>query len=73
MTAYQDFQTEYNRLFNWRSLWTRLANRKPKGWRSRLQFRADAIERKAQLANDRILSLMHEYDKVKADQSGEAE
>ena len=56
----EEFQQEYERLFKWRELWTRLANTFRKG--PRLQSRQEAIERRASLANNLIGRLMREYD-----------
>ena len=62
----EDFQREYDCLFKWRSLWTRLANRrKTTGseyaiFLSTLQTRDERIQRRAGIANGKIGALLAE-------------
>jgi hypothetical protein len=52
-----EFLAEYDRLWNWRSLWTRLSNRPAKNFLATLQVRDERIQRKAKLADAKIRSL----------------
>jgi hypothetical protein len=55
----QWFDSEYERLYRWRALWSALnAKREP----NRLQSRQDRIDAKAEKANNAIRRLMREFD-----------
>lgn len=55
----QEYQTEYERLFQWRERWIGLSSKREPG---RLQTRQEAIERRASIANNRIGALIQKYD-----------
>lgn len=52
-------QPEYERLCQWRAIWTALAKKNEVG---RLQTRQERIERRAADCNHRIRSLMRAFD-----------
>lgn len=69
-----DFEREYERLYGWRALWTRLANRNNRSdshnskrsanavFLASLQIRNEAVQRRAWIKNMQIGALMREID-----------
>lgn len=55
---------QYEKDFAWRAAWNELANSDRRKGRWNLQTQQEYIEHRAELANNRIAKLMHDYDEI---------